>query len=166
MRSTWQWLAPEAGQIVVCSKGCWVSCSLLTECLSLNWVNTLASLTPHHTVALDLGHPWLWKRLKSRMQRWPSPAMGPVWSGSSYCWCLLKGCLRSCPDLWWWLFHHRSHHSTCQESIWTPTSLVEQFHNRAGVAEAKGSDTQLGTKETCTWSCAWVEILVLTQAAH
>ena len=89
---------------------------LLPTCPSPSYVNATVPLTPCHSVALDLGHPWLGKRLIPRTPRWPSPGAEP---GQGW-WRSLLELTQAMPQ--------KLTSSGYQESMQYPTNFVECFH--------------------------------------
>lgn len=118
-----------------------------------SWVSFLALLTPYHSMALDPGHPWLRKRLKWGVQRWPSPEGKPGWGSDGHCWCFVRQCLRSHPDLWWWPLCPSWSPDTGWVSMQAPASPEGSSTTRQ---RRQGHDLLWGLKETCTRGCVSV----------
>lgn len=90
---------PQARLKIVCSSGCWVFHKHLSMCPSLSQAKTPFLLTPHHSIALDLGKLQSERRQPQdteAAQSWGDPG----WGSNRYCWCLLKQHIRSSSDLW------------------------------------------------------------------
>ena len=66
------------------------------------------------------------------------------WGGSGRCWCLLKECIRSSPELWWHLTHCGSCHNTWREFTQTPPVLL---HRTSGWRHQEG-EGQRGVRPT------------------
>ena len=82
----------------------------------------LTYLTSHN--AQDLGLPQPGRKFGDGMQRQHSPRTEPeLGRGSSRCWHVLKRCIRSSPQLWWWLFYQRPHQDIHWGSTWALPAL-------------------------------------------
>ena len=106
------WLSFEAQHrmwLENCLSGCWVFCYWLTTHPSLNQLNFLALLMPHHAVALNLSWSWLGRRHGSGVQKWPGLRVEPGWCVRIYCWHLFKQHIQRSPNLWWKPFDHSSY---------------------------------------------------------
>ena len=75
-------------------------------------------------MAQDLGLPQPGRKFGHGMQRQPSPRMEPeLGRGNSRCWHVCKQCIRSSPQLWWWLFYQRPHQDMHWGSMWALPGL-------------------------------------------
>ena len=147
----------------LCPSGCQVSCEHLTVHPSPSWVSFLALLTPYHSMALDPGHPWLRKRLRWGVQRWPGPEGKPGWGSGGHRWCFVRQCLRRHPDLQRWLCALASLLTQAECPCRPPPALRAVPQQGRG---GRGSDLLWGLKETCTRGCVSVGPWTPTRVAH